>query len=164
MISEHAETLRVRHAPDDIFELVSDVERYPEFIPYLTSLRVQDRKREGTEDVFKAEALARYKFAKERFVTEVKADRITQRVRVDLIEGPFNVLKNCWKLSALPDGSTRIDFELAFEFSNMMLGVLMRASKDHAVRILINRFVAEAKRRYTLIGDEELDELRTVNA
>ena len=59
MITRHSERLRVRHAPADVFELVSDVERYPEFIPYITSLRVLSREIDGEAEIFVAEAVAR---------------------------------------------------------------------------------------------------------
>lgn len=164
MATKVAETIRVRHAPADVFELVSDVERYPEFIPYLTNLRVLERAgADDGGDVFTAEALVRYKVAKERFVTRVTAHPGTYTVHVGLVEGPFKVLENHWQIIPLDDGSTRIDFSVTFEFANMVLGMLMRANKDRAVNVLVNRFVAEAGRRYEKTGEWDFGDLRTIH-
>ncbi|WP_109260320.1 type II toxin-antitoxin system RatA family toxin [Hyphobacterium indicum] len=152
MISRHSERLRVRHAPADIFALVSDVERYPDFIPYLTSLRILSRESSGSQLVFVAEAVARYKFARERFVTRVTADAAALRVSVNLVEGPFHILRNVWQMSELSDGSTAIDFELEFQFNNMVLDMLIRANKQRAVHKMIGHFVQEADRRYPVTG------------
>lgn len=153
MITRHSERLRVRHAPSDVFELVSDVERYPEFIPYLTTLRILSQETLGESRVFVAEAVARYKIARERFVTRVVADPTALRVSVNLVEGPFHVLRNVWQMSEREDGSTAIDFELEFQFNNMVLDMLVRANKQRAVQMMIGLFVAEADRRYALVGD-----------
>jgi len=156
MITRHSERLRVRHAPGNVFELVSDVERYPEFIPHLTTLRILSRAKEGASNIFVAEAVARYKFARERFVTKVTADEAALRVSVELVEGPFHVLRNVWLMSKLEDGSTAIDFELDFQFNNMVLDMLIRANKQRAVRMMIDFYVAEAARRYPEIGEAKL--------
>lgn len=155
MIARHSERLRVRHAPADVFALVSDVERYPDFIPYLTTLRILSRETAGPRRVFVAEAVARYKFARERFVTRVTADAAALRVSVNLVEGPFHVLRNVWQMSELGDGSTAIDFELEFQFNNMVLDMLIRANKERAVRKMIEYFVQEADKRYHVTGTAE---------
>lgn len=152
MITRHSERLHVRHAPADIFALVSDVERYPDFIPHLTTLRILSRETSGPESVSVAEAVVRYKFARERFVSRIRADANALRVSVSLVEGPFHVLRNVWQMSELGDGSTAIDFELEFQFSNMVLDMLIRANKQRAVRMMIECFRSEADRRYPLTG------------
>jgi coenzyme Q-binding protein COQ10 len=153
MITRHSERLRVRHAPSDVFELVSDVERYPEFIPYLTTLRILSQETRGESRVFVAEAVARYRIARERFVTRVVADPTALRVSVNLVEGPFHVLRNVWQMSEREDGSTAIDFELEFQFNNMVLDMLVRANKQRAVQMMIGLFVSEADRRYPVVGN-----------
>ncbi|QNL18708.1 type II toxin-antitoxin system RatA family toxin [Hyphobacterium sp. CCMP332] len=153
MITRHSERLRVRHAPSDVFELVSDVERYPEFIPYLTTLRILAQETRGESRVFVAEAVARYRIARERFVTRVVADPTALRVSVNLVEGPFHVLRNVWQMSEREDGSTAIDFELEFQFNNMVLDMLVRANKQRAVQMMIGLFVSEADRRYPVVGN-----------
>ncbi|WP_420432476.1 type II toxin-antitoxin system RatA family toxin [Hyphobacterium sp.] len=163
MTSSVAETIRVRHAASDIFALVSDVERYPEFVPYITNLRIIGRSSDEDNDRhFIAEALVRYKIARERFVTRVDADPQTLEINVNLVKGPFRTLDNCWRLTPLADGSTQIDFSIKFEFANMVLGMLLNANKDRAVRTLIRHFVEEADRRYPTIGEQEFGDLRTV--
>jgi len=164
MITRHSERLLVHHAPDDVFALVSDVERYPEFIPYLTTLRILSRETAGPQRVFVAEAVARYKFARERFVTSVTADASALRVSVNLVEGPFHILRNVWQMSEMNDGSTAIDFELDFQFNNIVLDMLIRANKQRAVRKMIEYFVKEADRRYPVTGTTDYDPSRPFDA
>ena len=164
MSTSVAETIRVRHAAADIFALVSDVERYPEFIPHITNLRIVRRSGGADNDRhFIAEALVRYKIARERFVTRVDADPQAMQISVTLVKGPFRTLENCWRLTPLADGSTQIDFSIRFEFANMVLDMLLNANKDRAVRSLIHHFVEEADRRYPTVGEREFSGLRTVH-
>ncbi|GJL97450.1 MAG: ubiquinone-binding protein [Hyphobacterium sp.] len=162
MITQHSDRLRARHSPAQIFELVSDVERYPEFIPYLATLRILYHEQSGAMRTFVAEAIARYKFVREKFVSRVTTNADDFSVSVELVEGPFHVLKNTWQLSPLSDGTTRINFDLAFQFNNVVLDVLFRANKQRAVNELIDRFGKEAARRYPLVGENEWPDLRTL--
>jgi coenzyme Q-binding protein COQ10 len=164
MITQHADSLRARHTPAQIFELVSDVERYPEFIPYLATLRILNCEQSGATRIFVAEAVARYKFVRERFVSRVTTNADVFSVSVELVEGPFHVLANTWKLSPLADGTTRIAFDLTFQFNNVVLDLLFRANKQRAVNELIDWFGNEAARRYPLVGESEWPDLRTLKA
>ncbi|MEN0652236.1 MULTISPECIES: type II toxin-antitoxin system RatA family toxin [Hyphobacterium] len=149
--------MRIRHRPEDVFELVSDVRRYPQFIKYLSALRVRKERSEGSVTFLETEAVARYRFVTERFVTAVTLDRDALGVEVKLIEGPFNTLENAWVFHRLGDGSTLVDFMIDFEFSNPLLQTLLAANKERAVHFIINAFRAEAGRRYQTVGSESYD-------
>ncbi|MAL08961.1 MAG: ubiquinone-binding protein [Maricaulis sp.] len=151
------ERMRVRHRPEDVFELVSDVRRYPKFIKYLSALRVKDEENFGDVTRLVAEAVARYRFVSEKFTTAVTSDPTARTVEVDLIEGPFNTLRNGWRFEELDDGSTLLSFEIEFEFSNPLLQMLLSANKEKAVHFLIDAFCAEADRRYETVGAAEYD-------
>lgn len=157
MSSRFTEQLRVRHRLEDVYELVSDVRRYPKFIKYLTALRVKSEERSGDMTRLVAEAVARYRFVTERFTTAVMLDPAAMTVAVDLIEGPFNTLQNAWSFESLADGSTLIGFEIEFEFSNPLLQMLLAANKERAVHFLIDAFCDEADRRYETVGDADYD-------
>lgn len=157
MSSRLTERMRVRHRPEDVYELVADVRRYPSFIKYLSALRVKDEETAGDVTRLVAEAVARYRFVSERFSTAVTLDPTAMTVAVELIEGPFNKLDNMWRFERLEDGSTLLDFAIDFEFSNPILQMLLSANKEKAVHFLIDAFCAEADRRYEIIGEEEYD-------
>lgn len=151
------ERLRIRHRPEDVYALVSDVESYPKFINLLTALRIKSRENTDDGSVLVAEARARYKFVSEKFVTRVTLHDRDHTIRVDLVKGPFRSLVNTWEILALPDGSSLVDFNIDFEFSNPMLNMLLNAGKERAVSFIIAAFISRAEQLYPVTGDDDLD-------
>src|SRR5262245_24475003 len=95
----------LRHEPDDLFRLVSDVRAYPSFIPWLSSLSVHNEKSEGGVWSGLAEAVVGWKHIHERFATFVHADSDRREVRVKLARGPFKRLDNSWKFTPVEGGA-----------------------------------------------------------
>ncbi|MEO1038151.1 MAG: type II toxin-antitoxin system RatA family toxin [Pseudomonadota bacterium] len=157
MSTEHVERLRLRHRPDDLFELVSGVQAYPDFIGPITAMRVRENRFEGDARRLVAEARIRFKFVRERFVTEVVSHRAERRIEVGFLEGPFHDLANHWRFVELSDGSTLVDFWIRYHFDNPLLQMLLDANRARAVRYLVSAFAAEADRRYDTMGAVELD-------
>lgn len=160
MSAEHVERLRLRHRPDDLFDLVSDVRAYPKFIKLISAMRVtRDQVEEGT-GVLDAEARVRYRFVREKFSTRVRLDRSERLIDVDYIAGPFHDLANQWRFHALDDGSTLVDFWIRYRFGNPVLQMLVDTNRTRAIRYLIGAFEEEAQRRYETVGasDYPVDE------
>ena len=157
MTAEHAERMRLRHRPDELFELVSNVRAYPEFIGPITGMRVRDERRQGDATRLVAEARIRFKFVRERFVTEVLSNPVKREITVGFLDGPFHDLANRWRFIELSDGSTLVDFWIRYQFANPILQMLLDASRARAVRYLVNAFAAEADRRFDQVGAAELD-------
>ena len=157
MAGEHVERLRLRFSPDDLFALVSDVRRYPEFLEPITALRVsEDHVRDG-QGSLKAEARIRFKFVRERFATKVTVDRSTGTIDVDYLSGPFHTLANRWVFHPLEDGSTLVDFWIRYGFRNPVLQMLMNENRARAILYLIDAFRREAETRYELVGTHDFD-------
>jgi coenzyme Q-binding protein COQ10 len=155
MSAEHVERLRLRHRPDDLFDLVSDVRAYPKFIKLISAMRVtRDQVEEGT-GVLDAEARVRYRFVREKFSTRVRLDRSERLIDVDYIAGPFHDLANQWRFHALEDGSTLVDFWIRYRFGNPVLQMLVDTNRTRAIRYLIGAFEEEAQRRYETVGASE---------
>lgn len=131
----------------EMFELVSDVRRYPEFVKWLQSLRISNETASESAWKGRAEAAVGFKGFSERFTTDVDARRNDLAVDVSLVKGPFRRLVSRWRIKATPNGS-RIEFAIDFEFRNLVLQALARANLDLAVRRLMESFVSEAARRY----------------
>ncbi len=147
-MSTHRETLVLPYRPEDLFDLASDVARYPEFLPWIKALKVSDR-REGEGRVqCRAEATVGFKGFSETFVTDVDARRAERSIDVSLVRGPFRKLRNTWQIAPAGDGA-RVDFAIEFEFRNFVLQALADANKAYAVRRVIDAFVKEAGRRYS---------------
>jgi coenzyme Q-binding protein COQ10 len=124
------------------------VARYPEFVPWLTSMSVRNARREGEHvDLIDAEAGVGFSFLKERFATRVRRDREAGTIEVSLIHGPFKRLVNRWKFERYPTG-TKVDFEIEFEFKSRFLDALLAANFNRAVDKLIGCFEARAARLY----------------
>ncbi|XBQ15695.1 MAG: type II toxin-antitoxin system RatA family toxin [Oceanicaulis sp.] len=157
MSAEHVERLRLRHRPDDLFDLVSDVRSYPRFINLISAMRVTREHVENGSGELDAEARVRFRFVRERFSTRVYLNRPERLIDVDYLAGPFHDLANQWRFHELSDGSTLIDFWIRYSFKNPILQVLVDTNRGRAVRFLIESFRQEAERRYETVGASELD-------
>jgi coenzyme Q-binding protein COQ10 len=134
----------VQHSASDMFGLVADVERYPQFVPLCKALRVRKRTSgpDGSEVVV-ADMTVAYKLIRETFTSRVTLDRRNLEILVEYLEGPFQKMNNRWKFK--PDGpdACEVEFFIAYEFRSRALGLLMGAMFDAAFR----RFAAAFERR-----------------
>lgn len=134
------------YSPDQLFELVGDVRRYPEFVPWITGMRVWNE-REVSPGVrtLDAEASVGFSFLKERFATRVTLDGSgpSPVIEVQLIRGPFRRLANRWGFEPVPEG-TRLTFDIDFEFRSRLLDLTLAANFDRAVEKLMSCFEARA--------------------
>ena len=144
----HSLTRELPYAPDQLFQLVGDVEAYPQFVPWITSMRVWERRDEAPGvDSLDAEAGVGFAFLIERFSTRVRRDSNTHEIAVSLIRGPFRSLDNRWRFSVHPTG-TLVEFSIDFEFKSRLLEALLAANLARAVERLIGCFEDRAKRLY----------------
>ena len=136
------------HRPDDLFALVGDVEAYPEFVPWVSSMRVWNRieQEEGVRTV-DAEAKVGFAFVREAFATRVRMDARQRTIDVELLYGPFKRLKNRWRF--LPDAKgCQVVFEIDFAFKSRILDALLAANMRHAAERLIACFEERAQALY----------------
>ncbi len=144
-IIETSRTLPYR--PADLCRLVGDVRAYPDFIPWLLSLRVlkeEPRPEGGWEGV--ASAIVGWKAITETFSTRVRCEPSKGEVDVALVSGPFHALDNSWRFEPEGDGS-RVRFRIAYQFKNPLLQALVAANKDKVASRVMGAFEREAKRR-----------------
>lgn len=144
----HRVTRILPYAPDQMAALVADIKHYPQFVPWITSMRVWNTHEEADGvTVMDAEAGVGFSVLTEKFSTWVRYDRNVPKVEVGLLRGPFKHLKNRWEF--FPDESgTRLEFMIDFAFKSKMLDMMLHSNFDLAVRKLIECFEAEARRRY----------------
>src|SRR5690606_17187192 len=117
-------TRRVPYSPRQMFDLVADVERYPEFLPLCEGLTVRSRKTTEASTVLVATMAAGYKAFHERFTTRVELFPDEPRVLVAYLDGPFKRLHNRWLFRPAPGGS-QIDFYIDYELRSMVLDLLV---------------------------------------
>src|ERR1700722_10053721 len=124
---------RVRHSASDMFDLVADVERYPQFVPLCQSLRVRKRINEGEgKEVIVADMTVAYKFIRETFTSRVTLERPKLEILVEYLEGPFQKMNNRWNFQPAGDDACDVIFFIAYEFRSRTLGVLMGAMFETA--------------------------------
>jgi len=135
----HAEKRILPYTQAQLFDLVLDVEKYPEFLPWCIGCRV--RKRE--EALVVADMIIGFKVFREGFTSRVSYQR-PHRIDVKYTDGPFKYLNNHWIFNDLGDGSTEIDFFVDFEFRSRILQAAIGAVFSEAVRRMIAAFEARA--------------------
>jgi coenzyme Q-binding protein COQ10 len=137
------------HAPDQLFALVGDVMAYPDFVPWITSMRTWNARSVGDGiDTVDAEAGVGFSFLKERFSTRVTRDANLHQIDVTLLSGPFKRLANRWQFFEAGEGQTRVEFDIDFQFKSRLLETLLTANFGHAVDRLMACFEARAKALY----------------
>ena len=145
---ELSTTRRVRHAASEMFDLVADVEHYPEFVPLCQSLTVRKRIKEGDKDIIVADMTVAYKLVRETFTSRVTLDRPNLQILVEYLEGPFRRLNNRWNFRAVNSGACDVEFFIAYEFRSRALGMLMGAVFDAAFRRFAGAFERRADQVY----------------
>ena len=135
---------RVHHSALRMFDLVADVERYPEFVPLCRSLKIRQRipKPDGTEIVI-ADMTVSFKLVREGFTSRVTLDRLNLKIFVEYLQGPFSNLENRWTFDPKSDVACDVGFFLAYEFKSRMLAMLMGTMFDTAFQ----RFAAAFEKR-----------------
>ncbi len=142
-------TRRVAHAPDRMFALVADVERYPEFLPLCEGLTVRRRETrpEGSELLI-ATMRVGYKAIHESFTSRVTLEPSQSRILVEYVDGPFRHLENRWTFVDDGRGGCEVRFFITYEFASRTLGMLMGAMFDRAFRKFAEAFEARADKVY----------------
>lgn len=145
---KHTVSRILPYAPQQLWALVGDVDRYPEFVPWITAMRTWNPRNEGDDvSLVDAEAQVGFSFLREKFATRVKRDATARTVEVGLLYGPFKRLANRWRFSPHPLG-TLVEFDIDFEFRSRLLDGLLAANFSRAVDKLMSCFDARARALY----------------
>lgn len=112
---------QVRHAAEDMFALVADIERYPEFVPYCRAMEVTDRTEKDGREVVTARMTVAYSIIKETFTNGIVLDREGLSISVRSTDGPFKLLENDWSFVADGPAACTIHFRIAYEFRSLAL-------------------------------------------
>ena len=126
---------RVRPAAADMFDLVADIKKYPEFVPLCSTMTVKSRneKDDGTV-VLVADMTVAYKIIRETFTSRVTLDRPNLRIFVEYLNGPFKRMHNRWAFHPAGDAACDVEFFISYEFKSRALAMLMGAMFDTAFR------------------------------
>lgn len=143
---------RVPFTPQQMFDLVADVESYPQFVPLCESLKVTKREAHADHTVLIARMDVGYKALRESFTTKVLLEPGRNRILVEYLDGPFRHLENRWSFPGAPGGGCEIDFYITYEFKSLMLSMLMGSLFDKAFRKFTRAFEERAHKIYGPAG------------
>jgi coenzyme Q-binding protein COQ10 len=139
----HSEKRVLPHTAEQMFDLIADVERYPEFLPWCTGVRIFKRE----ERMFMADLMIGYKVIREKFTSKVELEP-KERIRVTYMTGPLKELNNDWRFIDNGDGTCTIDFFIEFEFRSRLFERLIGGVFDEIVRRMVGAFVERADEVY----------------
>lgn len=139
---------RVRHAATDMFDLVADVEKYPQFVPLCTALVVKSRMQKDDITILVADMKIAYKVISETFTSRVSLDRPNLKILVEYLSGPFKRMQNRWSFHAAHDGTSDVEFFIEYEFKSRAFALLMGTVFDAAFRRFATAFEQRADEVY----------------
>ena len=145
----HSESRQLPWSPEQLFDLVADVGRYQEFLPWVAATRV----RSNSETEMLADLIVGFKALKETFTSRVRKDRPNE-ISIDYVEGPLKYLHNEWRFRPDGAGGTIVDFSVDFAFRNRLFEALAGQMFDAALRRMIGAFEGRAAALY---GDGRAD-------
>ncbi|WP_277979845.1 type II toxin-antitoxin system RatA family toxin [Sphingomonas phyllosphaerae] len=140
---KHSETRRLPYSPEQMFDLVADVRRYPEFLPWVTAMRVR---RDGDSETL-ADMIVGFKGLRETFTSKVAKMR-PDTIRVEYVDGPLKYLHNDWRFRPDGEGGSLVDFTVDFAFKNRMFEMLAGQVFGVALRKMIGAFEERARALY----------------
>jgi coenzyme Q-binding protein COQ10 len=135
----HSETRRLPYSCEQMFDMVADVRRYAEFLPWVTAIRV----RSNSETEMVADMIVGFKGLRETFTSKVKKER-PGHIEVDYLDGPLKYLRNDWTFRPDGDGACFVDFTVDFAFKNRVFEMLAGQVFGTALRKMIGAFEERA--------------------
>jgi len=141
----HFEKLHpVKHSARDMFDLVADVERYPEFVPLCEALSIRSKREKGDKTMLIADMSVGYKAIRETFTSRVLLDPSALAINVQYLDGPFKYLENRWTFLAVNEQASQVRFWIDYEFKSRMLGMLMGSMFETAFKRFTRAFEERA--------------------
>jgi coenzyme Q-binding protein COQ10 len=139
----HAEKRTLPYSAEQLFTLVADVRRYPEFLPWCVASRITKQE----ENVIYADLVIGYKMIREKFGSRVTLSA-PDHIHVEYLSGPMKHLSNHWRFIPEPNGSCTIDFYVDFEFKNKIFQNLIEVFFNEAVKRMVSAFEERANALY----------------
>lgn len=143
-MTQHAETRILPYSADRMYAIVADVEKYPEFLPWVVALRILRRERIREHEVLFAQMAVGYGALRERYTSRVVLDPIDRRIDVTQTDGPFRRLENHWRFTPVDKGCS-VDFSIVFEFKSRLLNTVAGAALEKVMFRMADAFEARAK-------------------
>lgn len=144
----HSETKVLPYTAAQMFDLVADVARYPEFLPWTAAARIRSRKPVAGGELMEADLVISFKVFRERFGSRVTLLPGENRILTEYIDGPFRHLKSVWTFRDRSEGGCEVAFEVDFEFRNALLAGVIGLVFNEAMQRVVRAFEARAHALY----------------
>ncbi len=139
----HHETRTLPYSPEKMYDLVADVARYGEFLPWVSAVRI----RSDGETEMVADLVVGFKALREKFTSKVTKARPAS-IHVDYLDGPLKYLRNDWSFASDGKGGSLVDFSIEFEFKSRIFEMIAGQMFDRALRMMIGAFEERAAKLY----------------
>lgn len=147
-MTTHAEKRVMPYSAAQMYDLIADIERYPEFLPWCAAVRIRDRNEQGGVEAIDADMVVSFKVFREKFGSRVVLRPGEHAIDVSYLDGPFRHLDNKWVFHPLEDGSCEVDFYVDFEFRSRTLQALIGVVFHEAMRQIVKAFEKRAMALY----------------
>lgn len=144
----HSETRHLPYSPQQMYDLVADIERYPEFLPWCAAARIRQTTEQGGSTVMDADLVISFKVFREKFGSRVTLWPGESRIDTEYLDGPFRYLKSNWQFSESPDGGCDVSFFVDFEFRNAILQRVIGLVFNDAMQRIVRAFETRAHELY----------------
>jgi coenzyme Q-binding protein COQ10 len=144
----HAEHRKMPYSSDQMYDLVADVDSYPQFLPWCAAARIRSRTEKGDREVMDADLVISFKVFRERFGSRVTLWTDRSRIDTEYLDGPFRYLKSKWLFTPAEDGGCIVDFDVDFEFRNRMLQGVIGLVFNEAMHRIVHAFEKRAAALY----------------
>ncbi len=141
----HSETRKLPYTAQQMYDLVADVGRYPEFLPWTAAARIRSDEDRGDHRVMEADLVISFKVFRERFTSRVVLWPDEKKIDTEYLDGPFKYMKSNWKFTDLPGGGCEVDFFVDFEFRNAILQRIIGVVFNEAMLRIVRAFEKRAQ-------------------
>ena len=143
----HSETRILPFTPDQMFDLVADVAKYPEFLPWCSAARIRSRVPDGAAEIMKADLVISFKVFREKFGSKVTLSTEDTKIDTEYLDGPFKYMKSTWAFSDHANGC-QVEFFVDFEFKNAILQGIIGVVFNEAMQRIVRAFERRAQELY----------------
>lgn len=149
-MTRHQETRQLPYSAEQMYDLVADVGRYPEFLPWNSAARIRSRTPDDQgREVMEADLIISFKVFREKFGSRVILDPVNRQIDTQYIDGPFKFMRSTWKFREAAGGGCEVDFFVEFEFKNAILQGVIGMVFNEAMQRIVRAF---EKRAHDLYG------------
>ena len=145
---KHSETRILPYSPEQMYDLVADVEAYPQFLPWCAAARIRSRTPQGAAEVMEADLVISFKVFRERFGSRVTLFPEDLRIDTEYLDGPFKYMKSDWHFEDAPEGGCNVSFHVDFEFKNAVLQGIIGVVFNEAMHRIVRAFEQRADSLY----------------